>query len=179
MVVVKKSMGGGAPSLDILAARVKILEVEYQPEEKEVEGKNGKTFTSDPNVNCKLKVLKNFVEPGVDEGATFYDRFKLKRDKDGDWTFAKYSKLGKLIVLRYGEEWFEDDNAEFDENHFVDFDFNCQLQPKEDPKGNPLDGTSINWKSMRPVGVAEEAESPAADDATTDVEREAEEDIPF
>lgn len=104
MVKVKKAAeGGGAPNLDILAARVRVVEAELYLEEKEVKLDNGRSFMAEPNLNLKLEVVRNLVDPGHDEGVKFYDRFKLKKDDDGDWTFAKYSKLGNLIKVRYGE----------------------------------------------------------------------------
>jgi len=157
MVLVKKSStAGGAPSLDILAAKVRIVEAELSLEEKEVNLDNGRSFMAEPNLNCKIEVVKNLVDDGVDEGVKFYDRFKLKQDDDGEWAFLKYSKLGNLILVRYGEGWFEDPNAEFEESHFKGFEFVAQVEPKTDSKGKPLTGSVINWKSMRPAGGAEE-----------------------
>jgi hypothetical protein len=155
MVFVKTSTGGGAPSLDILAARLKVLEAELSLEEKEVVPEKGKPFMAEPNLNLKLEVIKNLVEPGVDEGTRFYDRFKLKKDDKDEWVFAKYSKLGNLIQVLYGKEWFENENAEFNENDLLDFEFIAQVEPKTDPKGNPLTGSTINWKSIRHAGGAE------------------------
>src|SRR5919107_6274625 len=158
MVLVKKSAGnsGGVPSLDILAAKLRIVEAELSLEEKEIKLDNGRSFTAEPNLNLKIEVLANLVAPGVDEGVKFYDRFKLKKDDDGDWAFLKYSKLGNLIVARYGEEWFEDPNAEFEEADFEGYDFVAQVEPKTDSKGKPLTGSTINWKSIRPAGGTEE-----------------------
>jgi hypothetical protein len=159
MVFVKKSAGdGGAPSLDILAAKLKILEAELSLEEKQVDLDNGRSFVAEPNVNVKVEVVKNLVDPGVDEGVKFYDRFKLKKDDEGDWTFAKYSKLGNLIAVRYGEEWF-DNGGEFEEADFEGFEFVAQVEPKTDPKGKPLAGSTVNWKSLRPAGGADEKEA--------------------
>ena len=157
MVLVKKSAGnsGGAPSLDILAAKLRIVEAELSLEEREVKLDNGRTFMAEPNLNVKVEVVANMVDPGVDEGVRFYDRFKLKKD-DGEWSFAKYSKLGNLIIVRYGEEWFDDPRAEFEEADFQDFEFIAQVEPKTDSKGKPLTGSTINWKSIRPAGGAEE-----------------------
>src|ERR671920_1933401 len=114
MVFVKKSAGnsGGAPSLDILAAKLRIVEAELSLEEREVKLDNGRTFMAEPNLNVKVEVVANMVGPGVDEGVKFYDRFKLKKDDDGEWSFAKYSKLGNLIMVRYGEGWFDNSRAE-------------------------------------------------------------------
>lgn len=180
MVMVKKSSsGGGAPSLDILAAKLRIVEAELSLEEKQVNLDNGRSFTAEPNLNVKVEVVKNLVEPGNEEGVKFYDRFKLKKDEDGDWTFAKYSKLGNLIMVRYGEEWFEDPGAEFEEGDFEEFEFVAQVEPKTDSKGKPLTGSTINWKSLRAAGGAEEKE---AEEKVAKAEVEEEEDfsdIPF
>src|SRR5918993_2760356 len=175
MVLVKKSAGnsGGVPSLDILAAKLRIVEAELSLEEREVNLDNGRTFMAEPNLNVKVEVVANMVDPGVDEGVRFYDRFKLKKD-DGEWSFAKYSKLGNLIIVRYGEEWFEDPRAEFEEADFEDFEFIAQVEPKTDSKGKPLTGSTINWKSIRPVGGAEEKE---AKEARASAAREEEEDF--
>ena len=180
MVMVKKSAsGGGAPSLDILAAKLRIVEAELSLDEKTVNLDNGRSFVAEPNLNVKVEVIKNLVEPGNEEGVKFYDRFKLKKDDDGDWTFAKYSKLGNLIMVRYGEGWFEDPSAEFEENDFEDFEFVAQIEPKTDSKGKPLTGSVINWKSMRAAGGADEKE---AEGKRTQAEQESEEDfddLPF
>jgi hypothetical protein len=164
----KSTAGGGAPSLDILAARLKILEAEFYSEPYEVQMDGGRSFTADPNVNVKVEVVKNLVEPGKDEGVKFYDRFKLKQDDDGDWDFAKYSKLGNLMMVRYGQNWFEDEEAGFDENDLRDFEFIAQVEPKQDRNGKPLPGSSIDWKSIRPAGGADEEE--AADDVEDEFE---------
>jgi hypothetical protein len=158
MVLVKKSAGnsGGVPSLDILAAKLRIVEAELSLEEREVNLDNGRTFMAEPNLSVKVEVVANMVDPDVDEGVRFYDRFKLKKDDQGDWSFAKYSKLGNLIIVRYGEEWFDDRGAEFEEADFEDFEFIAQVEPKTDSKGKPLTGSTINWKSIRPAGGAEE-----------------------
>ena len=175
MVMVKKSAGnsGGAPSLDILAAKLRIVEAELSLEEREVKLDNGRTFMAEPNLNGKVEVVANMVDPGVDEGVRFYDRFKLKKD-DGEWSFAKYSKLGNLIMVRYGEEWFDDPRAEFEEADFEDFEFIAQVEPKTDSKGKPLTGSTINWKSIRPAGGAEEKE---AKEARASAAREEEDDF--
>jgi hypothetical protein len=179
MVMVKKSAsGGGAPSLDILAAKLRIVEAELTLEEKEVKPEKGAPFMAEPNLNCLIEVVKNLVNPGVDEGVKFYDRFKLKKDEDGDWTFAKYSKLGNLIQVRYGEDWFDSD-AGFEEADYEGFEFIASIEPKNDRKGNPLPGTVVNWKNIRPAGGADEKE--AKEQVVEDEKEEEEdfEDIPF
>jgi len=179
MVKVKKSSASsGVPSLDILAAKLRIVDAELTLEEKEVKLDDGRSFMSEPNLNCRIEVVKNLVEPGMHEGATFFDRFKLKKDEDGEWTFAKYSKLGNLIIVRYGEEWFADPRAEFEEADFEDFEFIAQVEPKTDPKGKALTGSTINWKSIRPAGGPDEGEAQAEAVVDTETEESFEE-IPF
>ncbi len=157
MVLVRKSNeSGGAPSLDILAAKLRIMEAEFFDEPYQVNLDTGRSFEADPNVNVRVEVLENLVEPGKDEGAIFFDRFKLKQDKNGDWVFAKYSKLGNLMMVRYGQDWFEDPTAGFDESDLLGFEFVAQVEPKRDNNGKPLAGSAINWKSMRPAGGADE-----------------------
>jgi hypothetical protein len=179
VVMVKKSTGGGgAPSLDILAAKLQIVEAELTLEEKEIRPEKGAPFMAEPNLNCLIEVIKNLVNPGDDEGVKFYDRFKLKKDEDGDWTFAKYSKLGNLIQVRYGEEWFDDPGAEFKEEDFEGFEFIASIEPKTDRKGNPLSGTVVNWKNIRPASGADENE---VKEKVAEAEKEEEDfdDIPF
>lgn len=179
MTIVKKSASnGGAPSLDILAAKIRIIEAELSLQEKEINLDNVRSFVAEPNLFCKLEVVKNLIDAGIDEGVKFFDRFKLKKDDDGDWTFAKYSKLGNLIMVRYGEEWFDDPDAEFEEKDFEDFEFVAKIEPKTDPKGKPLSGSVVDWKSMRRAGGAEEK---AIKDKKAAAEKEEEEDfnIPF
>ena len=180
MVMVKKSAAsGGAPSLDILAAKLRIVEAELSLEEKTVNLDNGRSFVAEPNLNVKVEVVKNLVAPGVDEGVKFFDRFKLKKDDDGDWPFAKYSKLGNLISVRYGEEWFDDPSAEFEEADFEGFELVAQVEPKTDPKGKPLAGSTINWKSIRAAGGADEREAEAKRARAEKEEEEDFDDIPF
>jgi hypothetical protein len=160
MVMVKKSNeSGGTPSLDILAAKLRIVEAEYFAEPYEVNLDNGRSFEADPNVNIRVEVLENLVEPGKGEGEKFFDRFKLKQDNTGEWVFSKYSKLGNLMMVLYGRDWFEDETAGFDENDLLDFEFIAQVEPKQDNSGKPLAGSTINWKSMRPAGGADEKEA--------------------
>ncbi len=163
MVYVKKSKdSGGAPNLDILAAKLRILEAEFNPEPYEVNMDNGTSFTADPNLNCLIRVEKNLVEPGKDEGATFYDRFKLKQNKKGEWEVTKFSKLGNLVVTRYGDEWFDDPDAPLNEEDFEDWAFIGQVEPKQDRNGKIIPGSTVNWKGMRRAGRAEEREAEQA-----------------
>ncbi len=152
MVFVKKSTAsGGDESLDIPAAKLRIVETELTLEEREITLGEGGSFMAAPNLNCRILVVKNLVEPGASEGRTFFDRFKLKRDDEGDWVFAKYCRLGALIVVRYGAGWFEDPGAEFEEEDFWGFEFIGAVRPKTDYNGRPIKGSTVDWKSIRPA----------------------------
>ena len=62
---------------------------------------------------------------------------------------------------------------------FEGLEFVAQVEPKTDPKGKPLTGSVVNWKSMRP---AEGADEKAFKDKKTAAEKGEEkdfEDIPF
>jgi hypothetical protein len=58
---------------------------------------NSRSFVAEPNLNVKVEVVTNLVEPGNDEGVKFYDRFKLKKDDDGD---PRYLEEG---LARFGD----------------------------------------------------------------------------
>jgi hypothetical protein len=179
MVWVKKSNeSGGAPSLDILAAKLRIVEAEYFDEPYKVNLDNNRSFEADPNVNVLVEVVKNLVEPGKDEGVKFYDRFKLKRDKNGYWVFARYSKLGNLMIAKYGQAWFEDETAGFDVDDLLGFEFVAQVEPKQDQGGKPLPGSTINWKSIRAAGGADQEAAARRSDAEVGSEEDYS-DLPF
>jgi len=64
MVMVKKSAGsGGAPSLDILAAKLRIVEAELSLDEKTVTLDNGRSFVAEPNLNVKVEVVRTSWSP--------------------------------------------------------------------------------------------------------------------
>jgi hypothetical protein len=175
MVIVRKSSGNReVESLDILAAVVKVVETNLQLEEKDIELPDGRTFSADPNLSLRLRVEENLVEPNMHVGATFWDRFKLKKGDLDEWFMSRYSKLGNLLVVRYGESWFDDLDAPFEEEDFQDWSFACRILPKTNPRGERLRGSTIDWQSMHAVQadpkVAQAAEAEADGDFS---------DIPF
>ena len=80
--------------------------------------------------------------------------------------------------MRYGEEWFDDLDAPFEEADFEGFEFIASIEPKTDRKGNPLSGTVVNWKNIRSAGGADEKEAKAKAAAAEESEDDFE-DIPF
>jgi hypothetical protein len=83
------------------------------------------------------------------------------------------------MIVRYGRDWFEDEAAGFDENDLLDFEFIAQVEPKQDNSGKPLAGSTINWKSMRPAGGADENAAVERRSAGANEEAEALDNIPL
>src|SRR5215218_5570529 len=108
----KKDAGGssGAPVLDLLNAHVRLLDVEEYTEPFTVTRKSdGATFTLDPQFKCSVEVVDD-GQGGASgaNGATFFESFRYKRNKDGEWINQDNSKLGMLTeVVKPG--YYDDD----------------------------------------------------------------------
>jgi hypothetical protein len=149
MAVVKKSAKKetAAPVIDLPQAKVKILEAELHPEPYEVTSAAGATFTIDPNLNCKIEIVDDLDE-GDHDGAKFYDSFKLKYDDAEDaWTVRDGTKLGALAKARYGNDFFESDEA-FDEDDMVGFVFMAKVEPKTNFSTGKVTGSTLSWETI-------------------------------
>ena len=93
----KKDAGSsGAPVLNILRARVRLIDVEEYTKPYTVTRKSdGATFTLDPQFSCTVEVIDD-GQDGDDNGATFFEGFRYKQDKNGEWFNQENSKLGVL-----------------------------------------------------------------------------------
>jgi hypothetical protein len=151
MAITKKSAKKetSAPVIDLMQAKVKILEAELHPEPYEVTNTAGTTFTIDPNLNCKIEIVDDLDE-GEYDGAKFYDSFKLKRDEDGDWTIRDGTKLGALAKARYGNDFFETDQV-FDEEDLEGFVFMAKIEPKTNFSTGKVTGSMLNWETIMRV----------------------------
>ena len=152
MAVVKKSAKKetAAPVIDLPQARVKILEAELHPEPYEVTSAAGATFTIDPNLNCKIEIVDDLDE-GDHDGAKFYDAFKLKYDDAEDaWTVRDGTKLGALAKARYGNDFFESDEA-FDEDDMVGCVFMAKVEPKTNFSTGKVTGSTVSWETIMRV----------------------------
>lgn len=148
----KKDAGSsGAPVLNILSARVKLFDVEEHVEPYTVTRKSdGAEFTLDPSFKCTVEVLDDGAD-GTDNGTTFFEQFKYKKDKTGEWFNQQNSKLGALtMVVKPG--YFDDDSiAELGASDLEEFEMLCRIKPKKNPSTGAITGSTIDWETMQPV----------------------------
>jgi len=151
MAIPKKSAKKetSAPVIDLMQAKVKILEAELHSEPYEVTNTAGITFTIDPNLNCKMEVVDD-LDDGEYDGVKFYDSFKLKQDEDGDWTIRDGTKLGALAKARYGNDFFETEQV-FDEADLGGFVFMAKVEPKTNFSTGKVTGSMLNWETIMRV----------------------------
>jgi hypothetical protein len=169
----KKDAGGsGAPVLNILRAHVKLFDVEEYTEPFTVTRKSdGATFTLDPQFRCTVEVIDD-GQGGDDNGATFFEGFRYKQDKDGNWFNQDNSKLGMLTdVAKPG--YFEDDTIpDLTAEELEGFEMLCRIKPKRNSSGQAT-GSTIEWDTMQPLPTKEKVA------AAADEEDAAFSDIPF
>src|SRR5215204_232627 len=162
-----------APILDILNAHVRLTDVEEYMEPKSVTRKSdGATFTLDPQFSCTVEVLDDHVD-GVDTGAKFFEGFRYKQDKSGDWINQQNSKLGALTeVVKPG--YFDDDSIpELDASDLEGFEIMCRIKPKRNPTTGAITGSTVDWETMRALPTVAAMAAVAAE------EEENFENIPF
>jgi hypothetical protein len=151
MPLPRKSDAGssGAPVLDLLRAHVKLTDVEEYTEPFTVTRKSdGATFTLDPQFKCQVEVIDDGGD-GTFNGAKFYEAFKYKQDKSGQWINQENSKLGALtIVAKPG--YFEDTSIpDLTKEDLEDFEMLCRIKPKKNPTTGAVLGSTIDWETMQ------------------------------
>jgi hypothetical protein len=149
VAIIKKSRRKAAPQpeLDLLKAVLEVVSVEEQLEPEEKTAKDGSTFTAEPNVNLELLVVDD-GEDGEHDGEKFFDRFKLK-EEDGVWTVREGTKLGNLVEILYGGEFFEDEDMDFNPEDLNGFQFVATVKPRKNPKTNNVYGSMVDYESIR------------------------------
>jgi hypothetical protein len=155
----KKDAGGsGAPVLDILNAHVRLIDVEEHIEPYTITRKSdGATFTLDPQFSCTIEVVDDGAD-GTDNGATFFEGFRYKRDKNGNWFNQENSKLGMLTNV-VKPSYFEDPSIpELEASDLEGFEMLCRIKPKKNSSGQAA-GSTIEWDTMR--SLPERAPRPA------------------
>jgi hypothetical protein len=141
----------GAPVLDIMKARVKLFDVEEKTEPWTVERKSdGAQFTLDPQFKCSVEIVDDY-DGGRDNGVMFFESFKYKQSKDGQWINQSNSKLGMLTeVVKPG--YFEDESIPaLTVEDLEGFELHCRIKPKKNPNTGAVTGSTIDWETMRPV----------------------------
>ena len=176
----KKDAGSsGAPVLNLLSARVKLLDVEEYEEPHTVTRKSdGAEFTLDPGFKCTVEVVDD-GQGGAENGAQFFEQFKYKnakkssrkigadspkKDEPDEWVNQQNSKLGALTeVVKPG--YFNDDSiAELDASDLEGFEMMCRIKPKKNPSTGAVTGSTIDWETMRPVPTREKLAAVAAEE---------------
>ncbi len=146
----KKDDGtGGAPVLDIMSAHVRLYDVEEHAEPYTVTRKSdGKEFWKDPDFNVTVEIVDD-GEDGEDNGTRFFESFKYKQDKDGEWSLKETSKLGGLAeVVKPG--YFSDPSIpDLTADDLEGFEMRCRIKPSKNPKNHQITGSTIDWETMR------------------------------
>src|SRR5918996_641687 len=157
----KKDAGGsGAPILDILNAHVRLIDVEEHIEPYTITRKSdGATFTLDPQFSCTIEVIDDGAD-GTDNGAKFFEGFRYKQDKNGNWFNQENSKLGMLTnVVKPG--YFEDPSIpELEASDLEGFEMLCRIKPKKSSSGQAI-GSTIEWDTMQALPKKPVAPAPA------------------
>lgn len=160
-----------APVLDIPVAHVKILEAVLFEEPQEIERNSGDSFTVDPNLNCLVEIVDDFLD-GSNDGAQFYESFKLKQDDEGEWELRDGTKLAALAKARYGQDFFTSD-TEFNEADFIGFVFQAKVQPKKHFTTKQIVGTTLNYETITAVPKSKKkGQKPTPQEQKTELEAE-------
>jgi hypothetical protein len=171
----KKDDGStGAPVLNILRAHVRLTDVEEHIEPFTVTRKSdGAEFNYDPQFSCTVEVIDDGAD-GTDNDQKFFEKFKYKKDKNGEWHNQENSKLGSLTnVIKPG--YFEDTSIlALEAPDLEGFEMLCRIKPKKN-QGGAITGSTIEWDTMQPL--PSEAKEKVA--ATVAEEEDDFNDIPF
>ena len=160
----KKDAGSsGAPVLDISRARVRLFDVEEHVEPYTITRKSDKaTFTLDPQFSCTVEVVDD-GQGGDDNGAKFFEGFRYKHDKSGNWFNQENSKLGMLAnIVKPG--YFEDPSIpELEVSDLEGFEMLCRIKPKKSSSGQAT-GSTIEWDTMQALPEKKVATATAEED---------------
>ena len=172
----KKDAGSsGAPVLNISSSHVRLIDVEEHVEPYPITRKSDKaTFTLDPQFSCTVEIVDD-GQGGDDNGAKFFEGFRYKQDKSGEWFNQENSKLGMLTnVVKPG--YFEDPSIpELEAEELEGFEMLCRIKPKKNSSGQAI-GSTIEWDTMQALPEKPVATAPAE---TEDDPEDHFSDIPF
>ena len=147
----KKDDGtNGAPVLDIMKAHVRLLDVEEYIKPYAVTRKSdGAEFMLDPGFNCTVEVVDD-NDDGSDDGTKFFEKFKYKKNKNGEWHNQENSKLGSLTEV-IKPAYFEDHSIPaLEASDLEGFEMLCRIKPKKN-QGGTITGSTIEWDTMQPL----------------------------
>ena len=153
----------GAPVLNLLRAHVRLTDVvEYTEPFTVTRKSDGATFTLDPQFKCSVEVIDD-GQGGADNGATFFEGFRYKQDKDGNWFNQENSKLGTLSnVVKPG--YFEDPSIpDLGAEDLEGFEMLCRIKAKKNSSGQAT-GSTIEWDTMQPLPKKEKVVASAVEE---------------
>ena len=153
-------------------AHVKLVDVDEHVEPYTITRKSDKaTFTLDPQFSCTVEVVDD-GQGGDDNGAKFFEGFRYKQDKNGNWFNQENSKLGMLTnIVKPG--YFEDPSIpELETSDLEGFEMLCRIKPKKNSSGQAT-GSIIEWDTMQVLPKKEKVAAAAAE------EDEDSSDLPF
>ncbi len=139
---------------------------------------DGAEFMLDPGFNCTVEIVADNDE-GIDNGATFFEKFKYKKDSEGHWINNSNLKLGTLTeVVKPG--YFEDDTIpELTAEDLEAFEMICRIKPKKNPTTGQVTGSTIVWEIMKPLPKRKTAAVAVADEGYVEGEDEPDPPAPF
>jgi len=108
------------------------------------------TFTLDPQFSCTVEVIDD-GQGGDDNGAKFFEGFRYKQAKTGEWFNQENSKLGMLTNVAK-PDYFEDPSIpELDAEDLEGFEMLCRIKPKKNSSGQAgqATGSTIEWDTMQ------------------------------
>jgi hypothetical protein len=147
----KESGATAAPILNLLRARIKLVDVEeYETPRQVTRRSDNATFTLDPQFSCTVEVLDD-GENGDYNGSRFFESFRYKQDPEtGEWILRQYSKLGVLAeIVRPG--YFDDEDLEsLSEYDLEGFQLLARIKPKKNSAGKAV-GSILEWDSLSAV----------------------------
>jgi hypothetical protein len=167
-LIIKKSKKkeSTAPVLTVNDAVVKILAADMQLVGDEITKNDGSTFTIDkPAVACELELVDAPKRKAADIGTTWYEKFYFPETKkgSGEYENRQDTKIGNLTEARYGEGFWEDEDAILDPEDLIGFTFICNLVPKTEFGGTKVIGTRCDHESIEPLEEEDTEEVPAPD----------------
>ena len=155
LITKKTKKESTAPVLTVNDAVVKILSAEQLLIGDTVTKNDGDTFTVDrPSVACEMELTGAPKRKQGDVGTTWYEKLFYPEVKDkqkngtGVYEITNKSKIGKIALARYGEDFFDNEDLILDPEDLVGFTFICNLVPKTEFGGTKVTGTRIDQDSI-------------------------------
>src|SRR5215218_1924386 len=150
MVSIKrgKKKESSAPVVTIPQAKVKLVDVEFHPEPRELTTKDGtRTFTLDPGLNAQVVVVDDMGD-GTYDGLKFYQTFRMKwNEEDEEWEIRDGTALGNLFRAKYGQGF----DFESDEDDLENFVFMTKIVPKKNPSTKQEIGSMCHHETIMAI----------------------------